>query len=226
MNLLIPMGAPVWGNDLNVLRLYGSLTPPQRQALQQDGKLAYGSLSPRQLTYIERLAFLEHIRVDLRPGGMTTEDVHHLLNGILQEPTELVPNGLPGSGHFTLKSSTEEVVFAYPRASGYNIMTMTPRELGFQLQMRQNPAAFPGAEQMPELNAFRMGSRQNLAFTFDLTERAFVSEKLTDSRLNANHKLVTFAELPEAIRKAVEEAIGGMKELRGPGSAGQKPPPP
>ncbi len=75
----------------NMLRLYGLLTPQQKQQMASGG-LPFGSLTDEEMVYVNRMVYGLNANLQYRPRpgqGINSGDWDLFYNGIMREPTEI-----------------------------------------------------------------------------------------------------------------------------------------
>ena len=108
--------APYTVGSKQLLRFYATLTPALLSAMQAGG-LTAGTLSKEQWQALEQLAFQGRLQLD----GKSPDEFGDLGSYILiQEPTELLPDGFPINSVVTLASGQKEVLFAGMKSSDTN----------------------------------------------------------------------------------------------------------
>src|ERR1019366_1308830 len=99
--------------DLAMLRFYGLLTGDQKDKMINGG-LPFGSLRADELEYVNRMLYRTRSRIGYDPpkGQEAQFDFDLFYNGLMHEPTECLPNGIPPQGLITLTVKDSNVVMA------------------------------------------------------------------------------------------------------------------
>jgi hypothetical protein len=226
--LISNLDASAWGNDINVLRLYGTLNPIARSTLINGGRLAFHRLNPEQRAYAERLLFTDSPVFRVRASnGVTGEQMSHLMRNLFREPTEVMPNGLESDGYFTLSSQIKQTIFVYStKESGYRAMPMDPRQVGHMLYMASDLTRFPSMVGQPTLDLFHVGEQTELTFAFEVADAVYVEKPIRYSSVDTSKPPGPLSDLPETLRKAIEEQFARSKQGAESQPIPQKKPPP
>ena len=221
-----------WG----VLKLYGRLTPSQRSGLANGGKISFGAMDSFQKEAARRLLF------DSRPRLMTDESeaVRQKLekdnpmmfiasafgdSGMFgsrdyaNEPTEVMPTGLPADGFLeaTVKEEEMAVMVSDETAKARKLGAFGADELAIIIFFMEE-MNMPG---MPSFKHFRPGDRKLVDLTIRVSPKAFLREKLIHNRMQKDAKTVVLEGLPTGLRTKIQERIamikkqGGMDWMRG-----------
>lgn len=230
-----------WG----VLRLYGRLTISQRNSLAQGGKIPIGSLDNFQKDAARRLLF------DSKPRLMTAESeatrqkmekenpMMFIASAFgdsgmfgskdyANEPTEVMPNGLPADGFLEASVKEEEmaVMVSDDTAKARKLGAFGADELALIIFFMEE-MNMPG---MPSFKHFRPGDRKLVDLTVRVSPNAFLREKLVHNRMQKDTKTVQLEGLPTGLRTRIQDRIamikkqGGMDWMRGGrGNSGREP---
>ncbi|MFQ3587586.1 MAG: hypothetical protein SNJ76_07985, partial [Fimbriimonadaceae bacterium] len=110
-------------SDWNLLRFWGTLGQAQRETLFRGGTIAFGQLTPVQRTSLERVLFGPNANLRVTQGtgnrtprgglmGMVENMLPRPARDFREEPTEIMPTGLPAMG--TISASNRVETVAYP----------------------------------------------------------------------------------------------------------------
>ncbi len=234
------MGTSNW----SMLRFYGSLSGPERQAVQRGGRMSFAFMQPSQLALVSRMVFgadghLEVVRAGEKPaeddyfGRITSMFVGGGSGGrdYLEEPTEVLPDGLRNDGFLQASSKVEPIGSLVPADGATSAAMMTNLgldELAMFKMMSNEPAV---AGSMPRLDRLRVGSRDVLSFKFHFTPVVGFSQTLVDNHISPNGKIVSMTNLPADFSQALDARVEKMKKSpfgsAGFGGLGRgaKPPP-
>lgn len=230
MNLYALFGSAMAGYDLSAweaLKFYGYLGETTRKSME--GKfVAFGSL-PRDAQ--DEIATLVYKQSSLGFNGafeVPTDGTGDGTSMPCMDPTERLPNGIPGDAKVQVNTTIEAVVipttgFAYP---------MGAAELASTMAMQERPDLFPWAQENRIGEKFRTSTRSFYDFAFEFGQGASQAIQLWDFQ-GTSRDPITVAQLPaefktqyEASLKEMRESYKGMKpsDFRGNGRNGQPPP--
>jgi hypothetical protein len=226
----------------DMLRLYGTLGAPQRQSLTAGGKIAFSALAPNQTEIVRRMAFgaSANLHVD-RPTKKPKdeEDVWGSLMPFMQmgqsedfrdEPTEVMPNGLPNDGYLDLKASPDSFVLVVGQkgATVKQYGAMGSDELAMLKYFSEDPNFQQFSSQIPRFERFRLGERTTLDFKFHLAPDVRLEHILRDDRLAKDSPVVGEEGFPPSLKARIEKRIAGLKKnpFPFPMGLGQAVPPP
>ncbi len=215
-------------NDWDVLRFYGVLSPDQKQSLLSGQGLNLGTIGQEAQRRLTTLVFYKTamgISLD-----MQNQDLDYAFGNIASEPTQVLPNGLPGSGILKMTKTSEQAVMA--TGGGPYQEAMNAQELGNQLAIRERPDLYPWVNELPDFGRYRFGDRIQYDITVQLTTALSQSYQLRDIK-GSGGKPVALNELPDAFRKDMEKARDEMRDAQKnmkpgdvAGPPGQHNPPP
>lgn len=176
-------------SDWNALRLYGTLNQAQRQNLASGGRIAIGSLGPNQQALLSRMVFGAKANLKVQdPNAKPKEElgIFDIIrtampgqgggNDFREEPTEVMPNGLPGQGYLSGTFRTEPI----GKSEGSDPMLMFgalgPDELAMLRYFKEDPKLSAVAGMMPSIDRMRLGERTNILL------KVFVAEDVALER--------------------------------------------
>ncbi len=216
-------------NSMNALRFYGSMTAGQRQAAGADQPIAFSSLTLAQKDSLLEMVFgadssLNSIKEMVMEEGQTPIFP-------TRECTEVLPNGIPSSGRFTVKQSSEYVVLAV-RESGVQMgdSGMSAYELAWRFFAQEHPESQGSWATEPRnrisLDSLRPGTRSTIALHFDLTTQIGFDQQLR--QMSSSGKTVAFADLADEFKKQFQKTHDSYKGMNfgSPPGGGSPPPPP
>lgn len=168
------------------MRLYGLLTPQQRRLLRER-PLPLSSLPPAARAHLERLVYWDSWLSD--SGD--------------REPTELLPNGIPGNGLLRLIDDRREtLVQPYTESGRIVLRNLSPRTAA---RLGQAMGQATTAAEANGWNRFRIRIGHTLKFRVDFTptvSQEFELYELLDPRVAP----VKYDQLPADFRAAADEA--------------------
>ncbi|MEI7576795.1 MAG: hypothetical protein WCK51_07875 [Armatimonadota bacterium] len=174
-----------------------------------------------------------------KPDGSYNSEFNELQNqvwgGILQEPTNMCPDGLTGKMMVKGTESNSEVLLADPEANSsfQQVRQLDPNYLGQLLFQQKNPTKYPWANQPYDRfdkNSLRLVSQRSISL--ELTVRKGISKSFSLNEMHvADQKIYTLDTLPEGVKKKVEEGYKQAEENdkhygSNPYGRGSGPPPP
>ncbi len=229
------------GLDLAVLKLYGSLSVAQRDALEDGRPLALSNVSPLQLSFARKLVYGDFGHVVV--GGETQEDeatellLHMGMLGsgvgvfgvrdIRQEPTELVPNGLASA--FLQATVTKDVIFqtVSTDVSRRALMNSVLTPEGMMLMQRlehELPADF--ARDYPDFKKFRIGHLKRMDIRLHLAPQVSIPATLYDFGVPRTNPQLTLDTLPKDVVARLAVARERVAKLNLEVGATRRVPPP
>lgn len=236
-----------YGGDWDTLRLYGSLTPPQRQAAKTGQPIPFRSLQAPQWEILRHVVFdspYPRLQVNYQQEDFAeaqNEDGVIYGGGLDQEPTEVLPTGFTGAETLTIRETMEPKFFSKPDNNGdnrfyYGESAFDLQGLAFQLFQYERPELFPWLSQpgysSGKISKVRLGTQRQIIFEATFTRRASLNLQLTDK--NYEGEAVSVDRLPAATKKQLEEALAKIREQHknskppnwNPGGGGGTLPPP
>lgn len=224
MGMWTDMSGP--SDNWEMLRLYGSLTASQRQTLASGRRLPLGTLLPAQTDHVFRLTYYgdemgSHLTVQ-RPESADRQTPFPMWDVQGDEPTEVLPAGLPPSGVITVKVATDAVAKdAGPRQPTFQLFGgLRPEELAMYRGLKDDPnMAATFGSLFPDLTKFRMGTRTTYSFQFQFLPAVSMVQSLIDTQIDPDGPVLSFEQLPADYKKKVDAAAGQFK-LGDPSTAG------
>ncbi len=215
-SMIAPQGVNYF--NPNILRFYGSLQPEQRRQLPRG--LPLGSLTPYQSNFVYRMLAGQSASLQFQPppGAMNSDAYNAFYNGILREPTEALPNGIPANGILRVIDQTTEAAFSTPKSSSqfarFDEQSFTADDLAWQMFMHSRTDLFPGMDGndfQPNLDELAMGRRRNMTFTFQFTPMISMLESLEETTKSPGRG-TAFPNLPKAFVNQVQERIDSISK--------------
>ncbi len=224
--------------DWNMLRFYGQLTLAQRESLKAGSQLSMRSLLPQQKELVTKMAFGSppQIKVE-RPGDKPADEggFMEMMSRFMpsavvdyrDEPTEVMPSGLPADAYVTLKL-TEDNVVVPQSAEGKDIAmfgALGTDELAIFQYMKESPEFGEMGGMMPQIDRVRLGSRKVLDFTFQLGQGVSLKETLLDDHLPKDSAAISTGALPAAFQARIRKRVEALKKTKLPWFGGHTDPP-
>jgi hypothetical protein len=150
-----------------------------------------------------------------------------------QEPTEIMPDGLPNAGTIQVKSENT-MVGRVEGESELNSMfgALGPGELALFQFMRDDPNMSAMGQGMPQINALKMGTRSTYKFRFNVAADVSTSRTLNDDRITKDGQVLSIDNLPADFKAQIEKQKELLKKdpffklMMGMGTRGREVPPP
>lgn len=220
----------------DMLRFYASSSAPQRNALFSGQPLPLGNLSAPQGQALKRMVFGAGFMNQLSFNG--NRDGMGMPGGLLSEPTELLPTGIPRNGLLTCRLEEQPSVVATNSKTGAS-RNLSADQLAMMLAKREKPDFDVFGVPTGEFDLFKAAVTRRMRFNFQFTEAVAMDQSLTDKVPPAGSaRGVALAQLPVPLLAMVEERkrlflegrirgnvdviqIGGQQVRRGGGT----PPP-
>ena len=209
------MGSRGWSG----LRLYGTLSPSQRDTLKASGGIPFGTLTPGQRGHVETLLYGVETALQVNDPTKPKSDLPEFMrmaatmfggNGkdYRTEPTEVMPNGLPSGGVITGLLQTKPIMT--PAKGLMSKMGFDASMIAmFQFAMTQPEAA----GELPDFGGLRLGSRTTLEMHFVVAPNIEQTERLSSDAPSADKTVYAMDNLPPVIRAAVEAEMAKLKKL-------------
>jgi hypothetical protein len=223
--------------DWKLVQLYGDLDPLERQQLEHGGQVQLRSLTPEAQTLAHDIVFCENSATQWNPGvgTLSVDDSPQTTpegeiadydgdtpNDYRTDPTELIPNGLPGEATIQLALSEEPVlrpanVGALTDDQLRNMAGLTPEKLVNQAQQRRmeqansddSHAPPPVGPVHPEgYKQVQVGIHKTLHFRIYVSKEAFRSSRFMVPSFTSD-TLYTLKTLPPEMQKTYDECVEG-----------------
>jgi hypothetical protein len=227
-----------------LMRFYGSLEPGYRHTLADGNRIPISALTPYQTLQIQRMTYGAMSMLDIEDPTRKSEDAMPAYMKMFaggggsdyrDEPTEVLPNGLPGDGYVELKVSTD--MFASPVSPEGDVPTgnmaiLDPEMLATFKLLKENKEMAAAAAMITTPDKVRLGHRSVLSFTFQVVPRVAIHSKLYDNQLPRDAAVVSMQNLPADFQKQVDAQYAIVKKspigsilagLMGSGATGIRP---
>ncbi|RYG38180.1 hypothetical protein EON81_04400 [bacterium] len=216
-------------------RLFGRLSSLQKTILRRGEPVPFTQLGGPALVTI-----LFGAATRITEEGAAEKDVFSMAmdsvmasGGAEQEPTEVMPNGIPAGGYLT--AAVREEPFATPAGEGLvkaPFAALGPDELAMFRFFTEDKNFKQYSEYMPKLDQLKIGRRTIWDLSFHVAKGQVIRATLMDHRMDAKSASFGSDGLPkelddlvakrlEAIKKSPMGAMGGM--MGGMGGNRQKP---
>lgn len=219
--------------DWNMIRLWGLLGDAQRQQLKSGGRIPFANFSPDQTALIRKMVYGANAHLDVvRPDDKPKEENAFLdmisrfmpagSKDYRDEPTEIMPDGLPYAGSLNLKATDD--FFAVPvnekGASNFRMGALGADELAMLKYFTSQPEMAAAANMMPSMERLRLGQRLTLDFTFSLGPGVSLKQTLRDDKMDKASSPLGMDALPEAFRQKIAARTEALKKNPLPFSMG------
>ncbi|HEY3779678.1 MAG TPA: hypothetical protein VGL56_01245 [Fimbriimonadaceae bacterium] len=213
-------------NDWKTLRLYGLMSPDQREALKNGTPMPYGSFSLDQKQIIQSMVYgsgcsLQETRPDAQkkksPFGIEMFDQMLPFNfsqiaDYLQEPTECLPQGLTaGVALQCAYSQTTAIKSADDGGINSMIGSMGADEYSLISYLETQPALQQSGA-MPKFDKLKVGTRSIYDIRIQLGPNVYVKKKLIDDNFPLDAPVVTADSLPADFKSKVADNIEKIKK--------------
>ena len=219
--------------DWDTLQLYASMYPTQKSSLRQGGRVPFGTLSTQARNILTRMSFSS--RAGIRPAADLQKAGEQpfswgmfgaLFGGgersFTEEPTEVMPNGLPPDGAVELKLANEPIGTTEGSSGSFFLgMGVLGADEFAMFEMMKEYAQASG-ERLGELGdmgemfsvpkTIKLGSREKLNFLFWLSPNAGIHKTLMDDSVPKNAPTVDTSNLPPAFRLLIDQRKKAIKE--------------
>jgi hypothetical protein len=128
-------------------------------------------------------------------------------NSVLNEPTEALPNGIPGEALVNINRNLQEAVFASTKGIRGG-QVLSAQELGMRQGMID--ANFSGGTPPQQHDTFVPAQMLHVSVTLDLGEYGQPSAHFKDAWLVNGARAMAYNQLPEGFRAQVEQAKQNM----------------
>lgn len=208
-------------SDWNTFKLYGGLSPEQRNLIDQNGTVTVKGLSPAMLAIVDRMVYNTEIRSETSSASGVTR------LGNVVEPTEAYANGLPLEAVIAGDSSSVETIVAYGRGAdgkakplrsldAYNLASIETDVVG-KPELMANYG-------VPDLLGYAMGKQKMLRLRLLLEPGLWREGTIVLNDFDATAKPVTWDKLPEDIVKQIKGGFEQVKQMKSQQRQGTPPP--
>lgn len=225
--------------DWNMLRLYGMLPPGILANLTQGGTLRFSQLTPGISAQTSKILFGPGTKLTVDRGqaappsalsffSMMEDFAPSNHQDFRDEPTEVMPNGLPPAGALALDAS--ESIIGSPAGGnwppGFDF-ALGADELALFRWFSEDPNFASMSGGMPTMDGLRLGSRSTLTFNFHVAPRVRAEKTLNDDRVPKDAPLTPLSQLPPGLSKLIDEKVAELKKtMPNFGNMGRGNPPP
>jgi hypothetical protein len=226
----------------DMYRIYGQISPDRRQALLAGGKVPLDSLTPAQQSYLTEMVYGPLAKLQVGPPTAGDSDIMSQMMSFSMggkdykdEPTELLPSGVPGGGSFEMTSEEQPILSPVSSAGdGFEIpQVVGVDELAMLKFFSEQPQFAKVSGMMPKFDKMKLGSRVVYHLTFHLTNNIRLTGTLNDSRLPSDADTVSMNDLPKGVQDQIakktddlkKSPLGAISSLGALGAGAGAPPP-
>ncbi len=228
------------------LQLYGTLSAQEKVAVDGGHRVSFSGLTPTQSAIVNKIVFgaepAYHVGPDLVEmdalgsfGAMMTVGFGNQGgqdNDYREEPTELLPDGLPSSGYLLVQIK-DDVAMKAATSGAENWLAMFGslgvEDLALYKFMEEKMGA-TGVEGFQKVERVTIGKRKSILMELHLAAGVKASNRFADDTFDKDSKPQSVDALPEALRTRIEKALEKIKKLNlpffDPGMFGRPPGPP
>lgn len=206
--------------NLDMLRVYASIPDNVKRSSGESMNVPFRSLVGQAKTSAEHAYYAQPSGMGMFPGAgqvsamiMTMEIENNGQpsgpppNSIMNEPTEALPNGIPGEAVLNVMRSLQEGVFASIKGVRGGQL-LTAEELGMRRMMLESN--FGGSTPPPSFDTFIPAQVVSIQIALDLREYGRPSGMFKDGWLVNGARAVSYNQLPEVFRAQVERSRQGL----------------
>lgn len=207
--------------DWNVLRLYAQLDPGNKMRLQSGERIEFSVLDPAKRSLTERILFGTSANLTVGPPSNVDENfflammkqfIGRQAQDWKQEPTEIMPGGLPNAGVLSMKLTSSPI----GTVTGDNPMAgmmgaLGPGELALLQLFKEDPNMGQMMGMMPPIQGLKLGTRKSYRFTFQIASDVYATKTLQDDFVDRNATDVSLDSLPADFKAAIAKQ---MEEIR------------
>ena len=243
LSLFVP-GSATQGMDgitnWNMYRIYGQISPDRRQALLTGGRVSLDTLSMSQQASLAEMVYGPMAQLQVGKAADSDSNIMTQMMALSMggqdykdEPTELLPSGVPGGGVFEM--TAEQEPFVSPMSAGDDGSAIPQivgaDELAVLKYLSDQPAFAKMSNMMPKFDKMKLGSRVVYHLTFHLTDNIRLTGTLKDNKLGSDAETVSANNLPQNLQDLVSKKMAALKKsplgmIGAMGAGGAATPPP
>ncbi len=214
--------------DWLYVRLFGSLSSTQREALTKGGRIPLTTMTASQIDTVARIIYGRDVDSDGSSEGDSSPDVPPvdslvryrmmMMNGggtLKSEPTELLPKGVDYGITLTMSQQNDTVVFTSMKMNGASMPpeALDPDSVAMMILGSQN-YSFLGGDQGFQFNidGYQMGKRQTYSMTLNLPLKCADAGSVSDAAMDPG-KIGGLDRLPPDIQKQIQDRVAEMKKM-------------
>ena len=202
------------------LRLYAALSPAHRKSLAEGAQIPFSVIGPGAKEALRTLLYGASGGVELDGQGSESGDMFSMgmkmvmggtSSSAREEPTQIVPWGIPVSGYLQASVSSEPILRPIKDGSGA-ASVLSLDEIAIARLFRSSPMGeeMGDAMKMPETG--RLGSRSIWSIRGYVAPGTYVSTRLNDDRTPKDGARVALSDLPADVQKQVAQREANLKK--------------
>lgn len=203
----------------DMIRIYGQISPDRRQALISGGKVSLDSLTPTQQGYLNEMVYgpLAQLQVGA-PGNekdMFSQMISLFVGGkdYTDEPTELLPSGIPGGGVFEMTAEQQPFLVPVSGSDADSVpQLMGMDEMAMMKFFSDEPMFKQAANMMPKFDKMKVGHQVVYHLTFRLTSGIRLTGVLMDNTLPDDAETVAANDLPQDMQDIISKKVAEFKK--------------
>ena len=224
--LLPDLNAGVSDRNIEILRVYGQMTQEQRLAMKNGQPISVSVLSAASKAELNHLIFRADSPLDVATFSLPGQPNSEPVDTISSEITVALPRGIPDRATLSMTSNSANAVLLDGGSSpSANYMPMTAESLAYVLFSGQKADPTDKREQV-HIERYRYGQTRALRFNLSITENISSNSEFHETSFPRKSESIPYAQLPDAFKKAVADAMTQLKKQPNSGSGPTKVPPP
>jgi hypothetical protein len=220
--ILPDLNASITDRNIELLRVYGRLTPNQRIALHNGDPIRAHQLTAASIADLNYMIYRADSPVSIMFSGPPPPD-GVFQNSLTREVTYALPNGIPSDAVLSVMSNDADAVIPDGGGSGgADYQPMSAWALAFH-QVRAENADPSDRREKAAYNRFRYGYTRSHNLKVELADSISLRTDIKENHFPRNTVSVAYEALPESFRRAVEDAKIQVRRDHFP--KGKVPPP-
>jgi hypothetical protein len=198
-------------------QIYGSLEPAERQLLRSGGSIPFSGMNSVQQGYCAAYLYGSGSAIEADGAAQSHDMISRLMSRMMgstsdyrDEPTEVMPNGLPTGGSLACSASSEPIVFTGQSDGKMSNLLLGPEELAM-FRMFAKMAKQTGQDMGLPKQAL-IGSRIKLDLVFHVGPKLSASGELTDPYFDKNASLVSMEALPNDFEAQIQSEVNALQK--------------
>jgi hypothetical protein len=201
----------------SLYRVYGSLDGTERQTLRSGGSVPFAAMNGAQQGYCAAYLFSSESSIEAEGANQSHDFFTRMMSRFMgggadykDEPTEVMPNGLPVGGSLSCTPNPEPMIQTGDGDGALSNWTLGPEELAmFRMFSKSAPQA-EGAFKLPKQGL--LGTRLKLDLTFHVGPKLSAQGELSDSYVDKNGSLVSLASLPGEFESRIQAELQALQK--------------
>lgn len=205
------------------LRFYGSFDSSGRGAIRNGGRIPFSGLNEFARTQVEKMVYGANALLEVAGANKGDADMFpSYLRSMMpsqggdyqQEPTEILPNGLPNDGFVNIAVSKEPVacMMGDDGNTATSPLGVMDADMLAAMRMFEQPEFSVMSSMLPPMNKLRVGERDLIRLTMQLTPKISVTHTLTDNHVPKSGDLYTDKTLPANFQQLIAQRLEKLKK--------------